>query len=294
MAFELAAGSVIGYDHIRSGTTFIGGSNQDAYAMAVSEQLGFTIGVVCDGCGGKVRSELGAVFTANLVVDRLMQSLLYQGDRWGMIEQWVISDLIELASLYRKRDVSEILFTTIVGFLIHEEEGTVTVFNIGDGYYGVNLETTVLESPIPNTPPYLAYQITGAEEETGEQFMAALGDRPYSFQTRGWPIDDVKSVFVATDGLRYLIPAVGKPLTSKPSQKIPTLLEIMCMNQVFQNPFRLGHLLNAINNEGLIVENGKAKRVTPPLLDDTTIILARRKAPEPEPAPAPELEGETP
>src|ERR1035437_8947200 len=112
MSFELAAGSVIGYDHVRSGSTFVGGNNQDAYAMVTSEQLGFTIGVVCDGCGSKVRSELGAAFTANLVVDRLMRSLVYKGDRWQMVEQWLIGDLMELAGLYRKRDASEILFST--------------------------------------------------------------------------------------------------------------------------------------------------------------------------------------
>jgi hypothetical protein len=52
------------------------------------------------------------------------------------------------------------------------------------------------------------------------------------------------------------------------------------MDDIFLNPFRLGNLLNAINGEGLTVEDGRARRIPGPLADDTTLIIARRKTPK--------------
>ena len=117
IGFELAAGTVIGLDHVRRGATFIGGNNQDAHSVIISSRLGLAIGVVCDGCGSHARSELGAAFTASLVADEVLRSLLHRGDRWAMIEEWVLGDLRDLAGLYRRANPSEFLFSTIVGFL---------------------------------------------------------------------------------------------------------------------------------------------------------------------------------
>ena len=278
MAFyEVVSGSVIGYDHVRRGAMFIGGNNQDASATLSEPGLRDVIGVVCDGCGSEPRSELGAAFTANIVIDNIVKLLIRREAEnfWQRVEWGILDDLRQLATLYKKEPREELLLTTIVGFLITDEE--TTVFHIGDGYFGVNGEIEQIESPIENTPPYLAYQLIGVNDEADAKFVEALGAWPYSFQVRTWPTSSVRDIFVATDGMRYLIEHEGQPMPAKPSQLVPSVSNLLADDTIYLNPFRLGHILTAINSDGVTLASGRAKRVPGLLLDDTTIVAARRK-----------------
>jgi len=271
--FEIVGGSVVGYDHVRRGQAFLGANNQDAHAIARDPMV--IVGVVCDGCGSQPRSELGAAFTANIVVDRVLGGVLYSDPGrglWETIESDVYRDLYKLGQLYKKWPI-DCLLTTILGFIILEEE--TTLFYVGDGYFGVNGLVERIESPIENTPPYFAYQFLRPTDEADDDFVDALGPRPYSFQVRTWPTAEVRSIFVATDGLRDLIANEGGPLPSLRSQRVPSVPDLLDDDTIYLNPFRLGNRLTAMNDEGLTLASGRARRVPGLLLDDTTIVVAR-------------------
>jgi hypothetical protein len=280
MTFEMAAGSVIGYDHVRRGSAFIGRNNQDAYTLIESPENGLVVGVVCDGCGGGERSEIGAVFMSQLVANWVLDSVLFTGDRWKMVEDEAINGLYRLMCLYRPLDPSDILLTTVFGFLINEDEERVTIFYSGDGFYGINSEIVSIESPIENTPPYMAYQIIQPNPDAHAIFVEALGDHPYGLTTLTWPMSDVNTVVVASDGLRHMVGNEGIRFPSRATKKVPSVFEMICTDAIFRNPFGLGNMLNAINNDGVKMKDGRPKRVPGLLLDDTTIIIARRRIEE--------------
>src|SRR3990167_11200632 len=112
--FEVAAGSVIGRDHLRP----LGWkNNQDGYAIRSSADS--IVAVVTDGCGSETKSEVGAAIGANLVAETIDRELhqLYLGvgrhldlDRdgyvpisslpsfWATVRQTVLGSLWSLVS----------------------------------------------------------------------------------------------------------------------------------------------------------------------------------------------------
>jgi len=69
--FEVAAGSMLGRDHLCDGNLTIGKNNQDAYDLR--QNAGVSVVIVADGCGSKSRSEAGAIIGSKLTAKALVE-----------------------------------------------------------------------------------------------------------------------------------------------------------------------------------------------------------------------------
>jgi len=140
--FELAAGSVVGRDHLRAAR-----NGHDAFHVESRDDV--IAAVVCDGCGSAPDSEIGAKLGAAIVARALARC----GGDWE-------SAVAEIASRLQGIDAitpsSDSFFFTIVAAVIDPQQTTILVR--GDGFFVINGERQSL-GPFPgNAPPYFAYE----------------------------------------------------------------------------------------------------------------------------------------
>src|SRR5438132_2953891 len=129
---EIAAGSVVGRAHRRAGR-----GTQDAFAAARVD--GGAVAVVCDGCGGGARSEVGAAIGAHLWATAIAERIgvgvdLEDDEPWCGARGAVLARLRELARAMGD-DLGAIvrahfLFTSVIAVWTARQ---VAVAAIGDG-----------------------------------------------------------------------------------------------------------------------------------------------------------------
>jgi hypothetical protein len=273
--FEFAAGSVAGRGHRLAGR-----NNQDAYCC-LNDQ-GYTVAVVCDGCGSGVQSEVGAQLGARLVAHALLrraprlkcqkpscaESLLEQVRKVVLARLMVLSEAVgEEPSQFIG---SHFLFT-VVGALF-----TPTVamfFSLGDGVLVIDGEEIPLGPFADNAPPYLAY---GLVETTLEWANPEL----LRFQVhRVVPLDELRSFLLGTDGVLDLKKCAARNVPGK-DEIVGPLSQFWREDRFFNNPDMTRRRLAGINRDAL-VRTGESPRCEIGLLqDDTTLIVGRRRAVE--------------
>ncbi len=243
MNTEVAAGSVAGRMHRR-----LARPNQDAVSW-IRARRGVVL-VVCDGCGGAPRSEVGAALGARLwsraLVERLDAGAAVDAALFEVAGADVLAHLSALAAAMAPDPaavvVDHFMFTSLAAVITPE---AVAVHAIGDGVVVLGDAVSVI-GPFPdNQPPYLA--------------QALLGSRPVG---KTWLADprEIDRVAIATDGAGAL-PCLGD----------------LAVDIVFRNPAALTRRL-ALLAEDQVEIDWEARRVvrTQALLDDdTTIALAR-------------------
>jgi len=282
--FAIAAGSVVGHEHVRRGPMFVGANNQDARVVATSKRSGCLIGVVLDGCSSHERSEIGAIVSASSVwksVSRMAVSRLSEmgeiGDAgWDSVRYDLLTSLSAMGAILAC-DPEDYIFATVIGFVISPE--TTTVFHIGDGFYAVNGELERLLPASGNRPPYPVYDtyLMPVTDEDGAEFTEQIGENPFSFRRRTWPTSEVSSVLIASDGFGDLVDAEGMPLPFQPSQSVPNASSFSTDDTWYSSPHRLTHFLAACNNDTVrLNDDGGLDRRRGLLSDDTTIVVARR------------------
>ena len=195
-AFEIAGGSVAGQMHLAARR-----NNQDAYWWEAD--AGGLIAVVCDGCGSRAHSEVGALIGARLVaqaVRRLRRSGLPAPRLFDDVRRHVLAGLRVVARQMGPRarladTVIDYLLFTIVGLLVTARGAT--TFCLGDGLLVVNGRRTRL-GPFPdNQPPYLGYRLLSDLPEVPER--ALVPSLSLEVHTT-MPVDAVQSIVLATDG----------------------------------------------------------------------------------------------
>jgi hypothetical protein len=247
MNTEVATGSVAGRMHRR-----LSRPNQDAVAW-IRTRKGVVL-VVCDGCGGAPRSEVGAALGARLwsraLADRLDAGAPADAALFEAAGADVIVHLTALAAAMAPDPtgvvIDHFMFTSLAAVITAD---AIAVHAIGDGVVAIGDDVRVI-GPFPeNQPPYLA--------------QALVGSRPTG---KTWIADprEIDRVAIASDGAGAL----------------PSLRELAA-DVVFRNPAALTRKLSLLAEDQVEID-WDARRVvrTPALLDDdTTIAMARWSRP---------------
>jgi hypothetical protein len=266
--FELASGTVAGRDH-----RTIGKNNQDSRQTHIDEHC--LVAVVTDGCGGGVKSEVGAILGARLAVEEL--SLLASAcagiDTAGTPLSFgnedlegarcaILGKLDEIVSMFggsHSQFVNDHLLFTLVGAIVLPDISM--FFSIGDGYLNVNGETISI-GPFPdNEPPYISYGLVDSKiDPTLVKFKIH----------RAMPTAELSSFVVGTDGVIDLAAADAKPFPGR-TDLIGPLDRLWREDRFFKNPDML--------RRHLTLANGGVTDLNMPgyLKDDTTLVVGRRK-----------------
>lgn len=261
--FELAAGSIAGTNHLRTGK-----NNQDAYYSYITEEM--AIAIVSDGCGSGKHSEVGAKIGVRLVAAAIERHLAQPSNHfWEEVRQEVLD---QLETLVRgmggnlSETVNDYFLFTIVGALILPSG--VTTFALGDGAIALNEEILSLGPFADNAPPYLAY---GLLERSASEWQFQIHHQ--------LPIAEVSSILIGTDGVIDLIQGAEKNLPGKP-EIVSTISQFWQEDRYFMNSDMVRRRLALINNE-VIKPDWQNHQITKSLgllSDDTTLIAIRKRS----------------
>ncbi len=268
--FELASATVSGRDHVR-----VGRNNQDALAWEARD--GALVAVVCDGCGSRPRSELGAQLGARVVLSSCLKALV---DDPALEAPARLIERVQVRTLETLRALTELvcaparapafvhdaLLFTIVGLVI--TPARTLAFAAGDGALAINGELLAL-GPFPdNSPPYLCAALLSPEHAARGRLRALAR----------LPTDELRSALIASDGALELEARRDRhvPGTTK---KLGPLRQFWTDDRYFNNPDAMRRRLALANREvARALPGGGLRREHGLLPDDTTIIAIRRRA----------------
>lgn len=268
--FEVAAGSILGQNHRR-----VSQNNQDAWAILTPDQA--TIAVVCDGCGSRPKSEVGAQLGAQLTVHTLAQLLAEERPEKELFWQALRKRLLEEMQTLKEQlgaDAQGLLdycLFTLIGCLV--TPATTWIFGLGDGVFAINEQLHRIGPFANNAPPYLGYSLLWEAEK---------GPDPFQLQVYAQrPTEQVQSVLIGSDGVGDLMDVAEKYLPGK-SEPVGPLNQFWRCDRYFHNPDQVRRRLAQINREVIQPDwHTQQVRKIPGLLpDDTTLISIRRKTTE--------------
>lgn len=243
--WQIAGASIAGSDHTMPGKPGYK-NNQDAYYIYSSDRI--TIGIVADGCGSGVSSEVGSQIGVRLLGE-IIRTTLDRGSMldWDRIRMALLGQISVLASAMGESlstTVGDYFLFSVVGYVITPTE--THIYYCGDGIYVVDGVVTQI-GPFPdNAPPYVSYGL--------------LGELGSILHTVSLSTDSITSIAVGTDGTDCI-----RELDS-------TLESWTSTDAVFSNPDVLRRRLAMMNLEK--IQNGIL--IPGPLKDDTTLVIARK------------------
>jgi len=276
-AFQVAAGSVIGKDHVHASK-----NNHDAYHTLQRQDL--IVAVACDGCGSGLHSEVGAKIGARLIVEAISQQYKHLQERYKKVDfskeslRTTFLEKVRLDILSQLRvlinsmgdsftqTVNEYFLFTVVGTII-DKDATI-LFSLGDGLMLVNTQVTQL-GPFPgNKPPYLAYGLVSTDED--------VPDIRFSIN-HVLDTDTVESLILGTDGVCDTSNLETTLLPGK-DEVFGSILQFVENDKYFKNPDMIRRRLAIANKHGQKVnwEEKKMESFSGILADDTTIVVVRR------------------
>lgn len=275
--FDLADGTIIGQRHRETAR-----NNQDA-SLVLRAKDGM-VAVVADGCSSGKYSEVGArmgvQLTARSVADRIdcLNICKNSQNEFDVVaieiahrlKSWV--DMYRLFGALSEEErcglVRDHLLFTIVGVAITGKK--LYLFNIGDGLVVVNGEI-IRFGPFPdNAPPYIAYDLVS---EYIDKDLIALSRR---FKLREFPIEDVESIMIGTDGLADFMERADCLVNGK-NELVGPVTQFVTDDKYFKNPDNVRRRLAIVNRETHTIEDGKLVKRNGLLPDDTTLIAIRRR-----------------
>ena len=271
--FEIAGGSVIGYEHREKN-----GNCQDGLCVLATENT--LVAVVTDGCSQGRFSEVGARIGARILCEKIVREAecnpgnVCSPEFWEAIRLDTLNQVDTLAKAmggnFLQVIVDYFLFT-VVGFLLTEKN--IITFSVGDGVIVINDEVAQL-GPFPaNEPPYLAYGLTGSTVTSANpellKFKISVAENS----------NLVNSVLIGTDGICDFIQAENKKMPGSESELGP-LSQFWVNPRYFSNQDLVRRKL-ALANRRIVNHDWETREVIkdPCLLpDDTTLVVVRRKA----------------
>jgi len=273
-AFEIAGGTITGRVHKANGK-----NNQDAFYFRAEDDL--IIGIVSDGCGSGMHSEVGAKLGSRLIAE-MIRTYINLGctSLPRVLDEVRLNFLVQLQALVKNfggsfsQTVVDYFLFTLVGFVITEKE--TIVFSLGDGVVVINGEIKKL-GPFPNNaPPYIVYGITNTSlGENNPELLQFKID--YLAKT-----DDVECLLIGTDGADDLIASADKNLPGK-ELLVGELNQFWLEDRYFRNIDMVRRRLAAVNIDSVKYLRNVSSSITEVkkenglLLDDTTLVVVRRK-----------------
>lgn len=269
--FEIAAGSIVGKEHGRTGK-----NNQDACSVKCLDRT--VIAVVCDGCGSAAHSEVGAQLGARMAIAVLSQMLETQANEceedgfWRQVQEMLLQRLDRLVfdlGSDRQQAIQDYLLFTIVGVVLTPT--ITTVFTFGDGTIVLNGQRLSLPTFANNAPPYLAYGLMEPE-------LLRIESTQLQFQIQAClPTQEVQSLLIGSDGVQDLITAAERPLPGK-TELVGNLAQFWQDDRYFRNPDQIRRRLTLMNREVIKPDwqTQQVHRESGLLPDDTTLIVIRQ------------------
>ncbi len=281
--FQVAAGSVTGRRHRKTEK-----NNQDHVELAIDDDL--LIGVVADGCGSSLRSEVGAYLGPRLLVESLRRQLsttvcpdehvLRQVLRQARSD--VLASLRVLANSLTadiQHEVFNSFLFTLLGVIARDQ--WISLFSLGDGYLFLNGSPLTCLSE-DNRPPYLGYALVPSVVDVEPDH---LHFKIHLFRS----LDTIHSILLATDGLRDLIRCRDKCLPGK-REPVGDVRQFWEHDAYFDNPDAINRRLRLVNREVRRISGSSDQGALHPerprlithggLLEDDTSILVMRRRPQ--------------
>jgi len=310
LPFEIACGTVTGRDHISMGR-----GSQDGFCVlrslgVANEEV--VVAIACDGCGSGEHSEVGAKIGTKMLVktifseiasielmrldpslaekylqEMILSGMLPSGNPFGSYHHVFPKNFQEVLEMSREsvsekirtlskdmgltttpegrrsqtETVRQYLLFTAIGFVMTTTR--TVAFSLGDGVACMNGETFVLDPGEGNEPEYLAYG-----------FVSSGRPEPKFRILWEVPTDQVQSVLVGTDGTNLILKSSDNKMPGK-DEKVGGLDQFWTNDFFFKNPDGLRRRLALMNRTA---KGGDGSVEHGILLDDTTIIVARRRA----------------
>jgi hypothetical protein len=254
--FVLAAGSIVGREHVR-----LRRNNQDG--LAVRAEDGLLVAVVTDGCSSGRFSEVGARLGALWLAEWLPAWQKVESDERALctaVGDGLTGYLALVARGLRRQgrveapDVNDLLLFTFLAAVVDREK--TLVIGLGDGVVSVDGKTMLLHSGPGNAPDYLAYRLVGSSllEGTGKAFEPVVH--------HSGPTEGLESLLIGTDGAHELMLRSDEPLPD--GNPCGGLEQFERDERLLRNPGLLHKRLAVIGEQN--------RRLS----DDTTLALIRR------------------
>lgn len=182
MNYTTATASVIGSSHYK-----LYYNNQDAYDLYQDRNI--IVGIVADGCGSGINSEVGARLGVNFVVNFCREKFTHKPFDVEVLKNGLVEYLKNIVK--NQKAVEEIefienyLFFTLFGFIIQKDH--THIFHSGDGMYVLNDKEVIIEQN--NKPHYVAKSLISGNPKMNTESIAT---------------QDLHRLLVATDGLLHL------------------------------------------------------------------------------------------
>lgn len=275
---EFTSGSIIGRDHLYSGTgrrkVLVGKCNQDAHIVYATDD--YLLALVLDGCGSGAHSEVGSNEAAALLIQAFAKYLIYHVPGEDMFERVLQDVLAEIRVRANgmgpslSRAISDYYLFTVVG--VYLDRSHTVIFSLGDGVFFLNGEMTDI-GPFPgNAPPYMAYGITESPLTTEHPELL-------EFQIHSQiATEELQTLLIGTDGVLHMVAAENKFIPGR-AEIVGPVSQFWTNNIYFENAFALQRRLNLINRDHVDV-NWKDQKIYEEagrLKDDTTMVVIRRK-----------------
>ncbi|MFA6594365.1 MAG: protein phosphatase 2C domain-containing protein [Candidatus Buchananbacteria bacterium] len=283
---EVAAGSIIGRDHLGSGNVLLGKNNQDAFHICSDKKR--VVAVICDGCGSQAHSEVGANEAARFISEKLYRLLtdqqtvnpsvnasLYVPAFLEFLRQEMLTDINQRVKRLspnggRTKTINDFYLFTVIGAVV-DDDGC-KIFTLGDGCFALNGRFQQLGPFTDNEPPYLAYGLTGTKSK-------APDSRDWMFKIESnCPLDSFSHVLIGSDGVVKLEASAEKKVPGL-KQPVGPLSQFWENDKYFGNPDEIRRYLALINRQYVTLGSPIREIVREPglLPDDTTLVVIRKK-----------------
>ncbi|MCK5415826.1 protein phosphatase 2C domain-containing protein [Candidatus Parcubacteria bacterium] len=270
---EIATATIQGRSHREMNK-----NNQDAFYVINRPDM--VIGLVADGCGSCVQSEVGANLVVKMIVCLIEKNYFSGQDFNDLLEKVRLDSLAQFRVLINQlglnfsKTVNDFFLFTLVGFVLTRD--AVVIFSLGDGVVMVNDEIVNL-GPFPkNEPPYLMYGLIKSSLQN------QIDDLLKFKILKNLKFNEFEQMVIGTDGVMDLINKQGKNIPGKKTV-IPDFNDFVKDDALFRNSDLLRRKLSLTNRnvvkyqrnpQGYIVDIVSEKGL---LEDDTTLIIVRKR-----------------
>jgi serine/threonine protein phosphatase PrpC len=239
MNFKNASASIIGNSHHKRYS-----NNQDSYNFYQDDSL--IIGVIADGCGAGLNSEVGARLVTDFVIHFCKKNFRYKAFDIDLLKTAVLEYLRNIVKIQNTNEelefIENYLFFTLFGFIIQPPD--TFIFHSGDGMYILNDYEVIVEQN--NRPNYIAKSIVSGN---------------FDLKTKHIKTNKLNRILIATDGLTQLTDTFLKGQKIEGMQKIADFFD---NENHFDDIFSLPKLITNLSITKSILK------------DDTTIIMIKK------------------